>query len=209
MRKLDRDPLAPQGLSNYRHGVHRWSLTSPTLEERGYIWAKLDAMQSERCAYCEATIDSANRHIEHFRQRQHYPQGTFDWHNLFGSCHRHEYKDNCGLYPHQDLIKPDIEDPEDYLVFTPNGSVQPRAHLDTRARNRAEQTIRILELNGALTQIRKVHTGPYMETALAIADLARHHPEEEWLPFLQEELQNTAQLPFATAIKHVLTRQGE
>lgn len=209
MRRLNRDPVPPQGLGNYRHGAHRWSLTSPSAEERGYIWAKLDAMQGERCAYCEASIDRANRHIEHFRQRHRHPQGTFDWHNLFGSCNRHEHKDSCGVYPHQDLIKPDVENPEDYLVFTPNGSVQPRAHLNTRARNRAEQTIRILELNGALTQIRKVHTSGYLQTALEIAELAQHCAEEDWLAFLHEELQNIANLPFATAIKHVLTRQGE
>ncbi|MDF5828215.1 TIGR02646 family protein [Pseudomonas aeruginosa] len=50
--------------------------------ERSGIWAKLDTMQGQRCAYCEALMSETNRHIEHFRQRGRYPQGTFDWSNL-------------------------------------------------------------------------------------------------------------------------------
>jgi hypothetical protein len=38
--------------------------------------------------------------------------------------------------------------------------------------------------------------------------LARDFPEDDWLTLLEEEIQNTAHLPFATAIKHVLTRQS-
>lgn len=213
MRKLNRDPSPPAGLSNYRHGCDHWSRDIPTSEHRDHIWMKLTAMQGERCAYCEAAITPSTRHIEHFRQRNRHPQGTYDWHNLFGSCKRFgtcgNQKDSCGHYPHEDLIKPDVEDPEAYLIFTPNGSVQPRANLSPRDRVRAEQTIRILGLEGALTQIRKAHTSGYLQTALDIAELARDLPEQEWLPFLQDELELVAHLPFATAIKHVLTPQSD
>ncbi|TXL03989.1 TIGR02646 family protein [Methylococcaceae bacterium CS1] len=60
--------------------------------DRTEIWVKLDVIQQNRCAYCEAAIkterESSNSHIEHFRQRRahSYPQGTFLWSNMFGSC---------------------------------------------------------------------------------------------------------------------------
>ena len=158
-------------------------------------------------------MGETSRHIEHFRQRSRYPQGTFDWHNLFGSCNRTgtcgDHKDKCGVYPHQDLIKPDIEDPEVFLVFTPNGSVRARANLSPEAQHRAKETIRILALDGALSQIRRAEVAGYIQTAEFFIELAQDFPEEEWLPELLQEIQNTAHLPFATAIKHVLTRQSD
>ncbi|TLP65298.1 MULTISPECIES: retron Ec78 anti-phage system effector HNH endonuclease PtuB [Pseudomonas] len=210
MRKLNRDDSPPAGLKNYKHGRDTWSQV--TQEQRTAIWVKLDAMQGKRCAYCEDSIAHPNRHIEHFRQRNRYPQGTFDWPNLFGSCNRAgtcgDHKDNCGNYPHEDLIKPDVEDPEALLLFTPNGSVQPRANLSDQDRTRAEQTIRILGLDGALTQIRKTHISGHLQTVLDIAE-AQQWSEQDYLQFLDEELLKVAHLPFATAIKHILTPQGE
>jgi hypothetical protein len=65
MHRLHRDPLAPAGLRRYQYGRDTWSMQSPTSAERGEIWAKLDAMQGSRCAYCEAEISEGDRHIEH------------------------------------------------------------------------------------------------------------------------------------------------
>lgn len=213
MHKLQRDPIPPAGLESYQHGRDTWSLTCPSQQERRNIWDKLNAMQGQRCAYCEGPMAEGNRHIEHFRQRGRYPQGTFDWHNLFGSCNRAgtcgDHKDKCGAYPEQDLIKPDREDPEAFLVFTPNGAVRPRANLIPHDQRRASETIRILALDGALNQIRRAEVAGYVQTAEVFAELAQHFPEDEWLPELQQEIQNTAHLPFATAIKHVLTRQSD
>ncbi|HFT8628474.1 TPA: retron Ec78 anti-phage system effector HNH endonuclease PtuB [Pseudomonas aeruginosa] len=210
---LERDPIPPVGLNRYQHGQDTWSNTCPTQVERSGIWAKLDTMQGQRCAYCEALMSETNRHIEHFRQRGRYPQGTFDWSNLFGSCNRAgtcgDQKDKCGVYPHQDLIKPDIEDPEAFLVFTPSGAVRARANLTPEAHHRATETIRILALDGALNQIRRAEVAGYIQTAEVFFELAHNLPEEEWLPELLQEIQNTVHLPFATAIKHVLTRQSD
>lgn len=213
MHRLYRDPVPPNGLTKYRHGQDMWSNTCPTQVERAAIWEKLIAMQGNRCAYCEGPICENQREIEHFRQRSRYPQGTFDWLNLFGSCKRAgtcgDHKDKCGAYPHQDLIKPDVEDPEDFFVFTPSGAIRPRANLPPHDQQRAKETIRILGLDGALNQIRRSEVAGYIQTAEAFAEMAATFSEDEWLPLLQEEIQNTAHLPFATAIRHVLTRQSE
>jgi len=212
MHKLNRDPIPPVGLNGYQHGLDAWANGCPAPGERQAIWEKLDAMQESRCAYCEARIGVGNRHIEHFRQRSRFPQGTFDWNNLFGSCLRKhtcgKHKDSCGSYDHQALIKPDDEDPEHFLVFAADGSVSVRKSLAPNEQMRASETIRIFNLDGVLAHIRRSEVIGYVQTAESFAEFAEHFSEDDWLPLLQQELQTIASLPFATAIRHVLTRQS-
>lgn len=212
MHRLNRDPVPPVGLNRYKHGRDAWANECPTHAERQAVWEKLNAMQGNRCAYCEASIEVNNRHIEHFRQRSRFPEGTFDWSNLFGSCMRYDtcgkHKDSCGAYNHQDLIKPDGEDPEHFLVFAADGSVSVRKSISSHEQQRASETIRIFNLNGVLAQIRRREVIGYVQTAEEFAQMAQHFPENEWLPLLQTELRNIADLPFATAIRHVLMRQS-
>ena len=215
MHQLHRDPQVPGGLNKYRHGRDSWSGESPTADERLVIWEKRIAMQGERCAYCEAKIAVDDRHIEHFRQRSRYPQGTFQWSNLFGSCNRQgtcgDHKDKCGAYNHTHLIKPDEEDPDDFLVFDPSGGVSPKKGLSPPHLQRAEETIRILNLkNGGLPRMRFNAAYGYLQTVEEWAELESQFPEEEWRPIVEQELAqelaNTAHLPFATAIRHTLAR---
>ena len=213
MHHLERNAAIPGGLSSYRHGYHKWSGSCPTTAERASIWQALVAMQGERCAYCEGPISENSRHIEHFRQRGRYPQGTFDWHNLFGSCDRNgtcgDYKDKCGHYQHEDLIKPDVDEPDNFLIFTPLGAIRPRAGLSASDHHRAKETIRILKLDGPLNQIRRTEVAGYVQTAEIFAEMAMSFSESEWRPLLEEEIRNTMHLPYATAIRHVLTRQSD
>jgi uncharacterized protein (TIGR02646 family) len=209
MHELQRG-VAPACLAKFQHVRDNWN--GVTSLDKLEIWKELDAMQGERCAYCEAAIKNGNRHIEHFRQKGRDPTATFLWPNLFGSCNREDscgkHKDRCGTYPPADLIKPDVEDPERFLVFAPDGSVSSRKRLSPDDHRRAEATIRIFNLGGPLNQIRRTEVAGYIQTAEAFAEMAQAFAEEEWLPLLQEEVRNTAHLPFATAIKHVLTRQS-
>lgn len=201
--------VPPACLVKHKHGIHSWS--SLTREEKSEIWAKLDSMQYGRCAYCEADLSKA-RHIEHFRQRHSHPQGTFEWSNLFGSCNREDscgiHKDRCGPYDHTELIKPDVEDPEHFLVFAATGSVHARANLSPAERSKAEETIRVLNLNGTLKQIRRSLLFQYLETAETFAAMAAEHGDAAVLPLLQEELRNISSHPHATAIRHLMTRQS-
>lgn len=211
MRKLQRG-AAPVCLSKFRHGVNNWTDVSPA--DKAEIWQELEAMQGKCCAYCESLITPEKRHIEHFRQKAGhvFPQGTFLWSNLFGSCMRKEscgtHKDNSLPYDPTLLIKPDSEDPEHYLVFDQHGGVNPRKNLNETNSLRAQETIRIFNLDTPLRASRRSQIRGYVETAEAIAELAQTLPEVEWLPLLEQEIADTAHLPFATAIKHVLTRQG-
>lgn len=208
MHKLDRESEPPSGLQRLKQGVNSWSDVTPEL--RDSIWERLNAMQGHRCAYCEATLRTTKRHIDHFKQRRSYPQGTFEWGNLFGSCNRASScgygKDRSGAYLANDLIKPDEDNPEAYLLFLPSGVVHSRAGLNSRDSRRAEETIRILGLNGDLSEIRRRAVGPYLETAEAFMQMSEEYEVEKWLPLLKEELRAVVDLPFATAIRHVLTQ---
>lgn len=209
MHKLQRGP-APVCLSNYRQGRDRWSHTLPTTQEKTDIWNELDAMQEKRCAYCEAEIRQPDCHIKHFQQRSRFPHLTFDWSNLFGSCNRQDscgkHKDGCGPYLPDDLIKPDLDDPEHFFLFVNDGTIVVRPDLNATERHRAEETLRILNLNaqrGALRYMRQQAVAGYLQLGEELCAMAAEYPDE-WLDLLHSELAKTAHLPFSTAIKHTL-----
>ena len=209
MRRLARGP-APACLAGFRHGANTWGDVTPAQKQD--IWASLEVMQGPRCAYCETSLAGDDRHIEHFVQKGRDPTRTFVWANLFGSCNREDscgkFKDRQGRpYADADLIKPDAEDPEHALVFDAHGSVRPRRGLNLVQTNRATETIRIFNLNGVLKAIRRSELAGYVQTAEEIAEFFDLDPalgEQA----LTEELTATAHLPFATAIKHVLSNQS-
>lgn len=218
MHKLIR-PIPLACLSQYQHGRDKWQQVTP--EHKSEIWLMLDEMLQQRCSYCECAIktdrENSNSHIEHFRQRASYPQGTFLWSNLFASCNRQnscgKHKDSCGkhkdglpAYNHQDLIKMDDEDPEEFLEFLSDGNVVPVKDLTPANLHRAEETIRIFNLNGPLRQMREIALKGYLQTAELFSSYAED-PEidkSDWLLLLQEELEKIKNLPFTTAIKHTL-----
>lgn len=170
-------------------------------------------MQGTLCAYCECDIrgEPPKRHIEHFRQRGRYPQGTFDWANLFGSCKRNNscgvHKDRC-RYRHQDLIKPDRDDPELFLQFLSDGSIVPRQNLSPTDSHKAQETLRVFNLDheyGPLRQMRKSTLLTYKRALEEIQALAELCEPSELQRYILSEVSATADQPFATAIKHYLT----
>lgn len=211
MHKLQRG-RSPACLAHYQHGRNIWSDMTP--DRKSAIWTELEAMQGQRCAYCEADISNDQKHIEHFRQCSRYPQGTFDWNNLFGSCNREDtcgkHKDRCGQYNPADLIKPDVDDPECFFIFVSDGTIAVRHGLNAQDHHRAAETLRIFNLDarhGPLRRMRQQAVAGYLRTGEELWELATECPREEWQSLLDSELGATAHLPFATAIKHVLTRQ--
>ncbi|MGM0694045.1 MAG: retron Ec78 anti-phage system effector HNH endonuclease PtuB [Pseudomonadota bacterium] len=207
MHKLGR-PEAPKCLSRFRHGRDNWRRdVSP--DDKSEIWEKLEAMQGQRCAYCEDKLPEGSRHIEHFRQQSRYPQGTFQWDNLFGSC---EKQDSCGrrkdrtTYRDGDILKPDVDDPDDFLQFLADGRIVPRSDLSAVERHRAEETLRVLDLHherGALRQMRWSAMQGYLRSVQDLKELAESD-ENMYFEYLQEELEAIAGQPFETAIRHLL-----
>ena len=161
MKKVTRLPLNPDCLSRYNHVTDKWRSKSepglpriPSEADREQLWEEFNRMQHNNCAYCEAALD-ARSHIEHFAKREARPDLTFEWTNLFGSCSRQDccghFKDsqhsNYSSYRLQDLIKPDDENPWDYLVFGSDGRVSVRDGISSTARKKGQTTIDVLNLN--------------------------------------------------------------
>lgn len=212
MHKLQREK-EPKCLVKYKHGRDCWSDTSPSPAERSEIWEKLNLMQGRRCAYCECDLDFDNeRHIEHFRQRAThlYPQGTFEWTNLFGSCGKKNscgnHKDKSGSYNHADLIKPDVDNPEFFFQFHTDGKISIRNGLNENEHHRAAETLRIFNLDppdGSLRWMRHSAVIGYLQTVEEIVLLA--DGDKSLIEnLLLDEICKTSHLPFSTAIKNTL-----
>lgn len=213
MHQLERTTVpAPICLNQYRYGRNTWNNLTPSSADREEIWLRLEQMQGERCAYCECDLNQHGRHIEHFRQRARYPQGTFDWNNLFGSCDSEascgKHKDACGPYNPGDLIKPDSEDPEHFFLFVTNGSIALRSGLTDTEQHRARETLRIFNLDaqrGPLRKMRKTAVSGYLKELDDLQELHAICSLQEITAYIASEFAYTRDLPFCTAIKHALT----
>lgn len=182
-----------------------------------------------RCAYCEGPIYHAG-HIEHFRRKNpaHYPELTFAWDNLFLACgsniHCGHFKDKkrnkdkdenkdksksnnpVPDYNPDELIKPDIHDPLDYLFFHSSGEVRIRRGLtcedDIR---RAKETIRVFGLdNRTLAGSRFKALSVYKEKVMADLEEVATWPPGDRQAYLDEEIAATRYDPYATTIQHFL-----
>jgi uncharacterized protein (TIGR02646 family) len=144
------------------------------------IWEKIDEMQNGYCAYCERSY-LKTKHIEHFRMKNDYPNGKFEWPNLFGSCGVDHKRNTCGMhkdapstaaYDYQQIIKPDVDFPERFLFFSLNGSVAPCAGLNPKDKVRAQETIRVFNLNNdiSLQKARKTALSQAKDTFLQLLE---------------------------------------
>lgn len=207
MRRLDRSIVPPPAcLSGYHHSRNCWDDVSAA--SKAEIRKSLEAMQGRKCAYCEGPLDSLGHHIEHFRRRHDFPHLTFDWSNLFWSCDQPDscgrYKDGkAGRYNVNDLIDPCIDDPDRFFRFRSDGTISIRPGLSPADVRRAQETLRVFNLNpegGRLRNMRRTVVSPYVSMVDGVDFSA-----EELKEFFAEELRNAADLPFFTAIRHVLT----
>lgn len=207
MKELTR-PERPEILQHYIAGQDAWMDV-----DQGAIWPRLEEMQGEFCAYCECRL--IRKHIEHFRPRDKFPAQAFDWHNLFGSCGDSSksggwkrcgiYKDNgAGSYNANDLIKPDEDNPDDFLLFLTSGMVVPVDGLTGSALKKAEETIRVFNLNGDSRLVGSRKTA-LKNVILQVEELYEAYDElgeDDWTKMLDMELENIEGEEFSTALKH-------
>lgn len=210
MHKLQR-PAAPRCLSQYRQGQHDWGAVSSI--DKTTMWQLFDQMQQGRCAYCEPAISEViGQHIEHFFQRRQRarPELIFDWSNLFGACLNHGYcadhKDQQTLvYNDTHLIKPDIDDPDDFFVFLEDGKVTPKNGLNTADHLRATETIRVFKLDSpSLVGKRAAAVGGQWQTVEYLKEWSEECDEADWRPLYDAELARASTEPFCTAMLHAL-----
>ena len=168
MKKLDRGlAQKPAFLSKFSYEKKTWDNVSSKRKKR--IWQELYKFQDIFCAYCElpAERDGIYKgHVEHFYHKGYkkgegflYKSLTFEWNNLFGCCASHSH---CGHFKDQVpannngysreynpnfLIKPDIDDPEKYLLFLDSGIIEPRSGVSGKYQYIAKETIKALNLD--------------------------------------------------------------
>ena len=163
------------------------------------------------CAYCEDATKTQGGHIEHLAARSRHIDYEFTWSNLFIACdaeHRCEkYKDSAkvGHYDWRDLVKPDVDDPDEFFYFSATGEVLVREGLDQSQLHRAEETIRVLNLNhrdfvgaryAVAEQARQMISDQDWEFIASLSPEER----EEWL---SSDLEYFLPLPFYTTVRHL------
>lgn len=169
-----------------------------------------------RCAYCEGPIRHGG-HLEHFRRKNPahpngYPELTFAWENLFLACDSREhcghYKDRPGAaaYDADNLIKPDIHNPDEFLYFHSTGQVlvrNTRADMTEAERWRASETVRVFNLDcGILRGERFRALKTYRDRNAGILEFLMECEAADRDAFMREEIEATRWDPYATAIKH-------
>lgn len=169
MKKLDRTIAdTPICLNNLSFPTHNWDNMSKKgkngVNRKSQVWVELDKFQNKLCVYCESKAYQGKYtgHIEHFFDKGNplYENLVLDWSNLFGCCasttHCGHYKDQVlgvkdGVnikreYDFNFLLKPDVDNPKDYLQYLPNGTIKPKNGLIGDQEKKAKETIRALNL---------------------------------------------------------------
>lgn len=214
MRKLDRAVCpAPLCLVSYHPSEDSWEHVSSA--DKAEIRAHLETMQGKRCAYCEGDIEVLGQHIEHFRRKADFPALTFDWSNLYWSCDKTDscghYKDNgAGPYNVADLVDPCADDPDDFFIFRTDGTISVRRGLPAHDEHRAKETLRVFALDalgGRLRNVRKGVVSGYVDAANEAFEAG--FSRDQIRVYFADELQHAEDLPFYTAIRHVLTERQQ
>lgn len=224
MHQLDRSSVAaPACLADYDYRTQTWDdFGGACKSQLRFALVQLQGIHGTttsdaaeygvRCAYCESMIRHEG-HIEHFRRKnaRHHPELTFEWTNLFLACGANEhcghFKDRPKALPYNpdQLIKPDGDDPDQYIYLHSSGEVRARHGLKSDERFRATETIRVFGLDNrvlvgararAVAKYRKMNTDDLEEIA-SWDDADRQE-------YFQSEIEATRYIPFATTIKHFL-----
>lgn len=221
MRALSRSELVPPVLKGYSYLENTWK----DFHHKPEIRECLVEMQGNKCAYCERTIPGVldkkrkgeAQHIEHFKRVELDRKLTFEWTNLFLSC---SDQNSCGKYKdHQEkgvliesVVKPDVDDPEDFLQFLSDGSVIVRPGLSPSENKKGEKTLEIFNLNGKENTLRARRAQairnhqPVQELLIGLLTegVCTAEAKEVGLQLLAEELSKIEGVAHFTAIKHSL-----
>lgn len=149
-------PAAPAALTrNRRVWTERWKAIHEAGEHGDWatqaakrvLKAPLLAMTWGKCAFCESPLDvQVFAQIEHYISKRIACHKAFDWKNLFPVC---QICNTCKRDADHggSLLKPDSEDPELFFWITPEGDLEPYPGLSDESKFRAEETIRLCNLN--------------------------------------------------------------
>lgn len=115
--------------------------------------------QKRQCFYCEKRIENNSHkvHIDHIKQRTHYPKLECKYSNMALSCnsekHCGTYKDKQGRWEDDKFIRilsenQELEEkPSDLFCFVSNGDIKVKRSLSEDEKIRGQKSIEYLNLN--------------------------------------------------------------
>jgi uncharacterized protein (TIGR02646 family) len=183
--------------------ANRWSWPQ-------YLGKKLnqharEAMESwhhSKCAFCEAPLSQG--WVEHFRSKTQYPLAAFVWLNLFLSCE--ECNQAKGVGDHQGCLKPDREDPTDYLWVNPiSRKIEPKPGISEAGRQRAARTIELFRLDRP--ELRKLYE-KYLLGLVSSGQVILRTPEQAPLHLAGLRALARPDRPFSLMVKSLLEYHG-
>jgi uncharacterized protein (TIGR02646 family) len=118
-----------------------------TTHAKQVLRTALREMAHGKCVFCESALEvTTYLEVEHYVAKTVTPDLAFEWTNLLPACRT--YNNAKGEHDHQGaVLKPDAEDPEPYFWIHPDtGKLEPHPTLDAAQSRRANETIRLCDL---------------------------------------------------------------
>jgi uncharacterized protein (TIGR02646 family) len=158
-----------------------------------------------KCAFCEGVLGAqTDLEVEHYTAKSLEPEIAFEWTNLLPACHKCNTAKSS--QPHENrLLKTDIEDPEVYFWVDPDtGRLEPYPTLDEQGRQRAEETVRLLDLQRPALRTQR------QKMACRVGRWLRHVSEEGLTQLTREEWEDLSDptTEFKLAVRHTLRLHG-
>jgi len=118
-----------------------------TQSAKKLLGAALRGLAHGKCVYCESVLEvTGYLEVEHYISKTRAPHLAFEWTNLLPACQRCNNAKSDQDHKNA-LLKPDDEDPEPYFWLHPDtGRLEPHPNLDAAQAHRANETIRLCDL---------------------------------------------------------------
>jgi uncharacterized protein (TIGR02646 family) len=171
-----------------------------TAHAKRVLRAALRDLAHGKCVYCESALEvTSYLEIDHYVAKTTRRDIAFEWTNLLPACRL--CNNAKGEQDHQGvLLKPDADDPEPFFWSHPDtGKLEPHPNLDEAQSHRANESIRLCDLQRPALCTKRVEMLMRVHKWLSNAEPA----SPEW-----EELSSPS-LEYKFVLRHVLEIRGQ
>lgn len=120
MIKLNR-PAKPAELTSAFQSTQTaaFKSTGASVWNEDFIKKALLAFSNDKCCYCEANINEESKYmeVEHFYDKNTYPDDVLEWTNLLPACKRCNTTKGDHDTKAAPIINPTLQDPKDHLAY--------------------------------------------------------------------------------------------
>lgn len=99
--------------------TNKFKATKATVWKHVKIGEALLDSSSYKCAYCECPLQVSDSYmqVEHFKDKDAYPDEVVDWENLLPSCQRCNRKKWVLDVVAEPIVNPFVDEPKDHLCY--------------------------------------------------------------------------------------------